>query len=297
MGDCMIKSMTAFGRAEKEDEGRTYIVEIRTLNRRYLEVLVRLPRQWFPMEDRVKKLVGGKIARGRVDISVKVKDRAETVSQIEVNVPLAQAYLRALRDLNRTLELEERIGMKMLLAMEGVVTATEPEVDLDRSWETLSLCIGEALEGVDAMRLSEGKTVYDDFQKRLDFVDNSFSKIEALSPSILSEYRDRLHERITVLTEGKVELDPNRLAQEVAFLVDKGDITEEIVRAQSHLKQFRGMIESEDAAGRSLDFLLQELNREVNTIGSKVGDAELSQVVVSLKSELEKIREQVQNVE
>jgi uncharacterized protein (TIGR00255 family) len=293
----MIKSMTAFGRAEKEDEGRTYIVEIRTLNRRYLEVLVRLPRQWFPMEDRVKKLVGGKIARGRVDISVKVKDRAETVSQIEVNVPLAQAYLRALRDLNRTLELEERIGMKMLLAMEGVVTATEPEVDLDRSWETLSLCIGEALEGVDAMRLSEGKTVYDDFQKRLDFVDNSFSKIEALSPSILSEYRDRLHERITVLTEGKVELDPNRLAQEVAFLVDKGDITEEIVRAQSHLKQFRGMIESEDAAGRSLDFLLQELNREVNTIGSKVGDAELSQVVVSLKSELEKIREQVQNVE
>lgn len=293
----MIKSMTAFGRAEKEDEGRTYIVEIRTLNRRYLEVLVRLPRQWFPMEDRVKKLVGGKIARGRVDISVKVKDRAETVSQIEVNVPLAQAYLRALRDLNRTLELEERIGMKMLLAMEGVVTATEPEVDLDRSWETLSLCIGEALEGVDAMRLSEGKTVYDDFQKRLDFVDNSFSKIEALSPSILLEYRDRLHERITVLTEGKVELDPNRLAQEVAFLVDKGDITEEIVRAQSHLKQFRGMIESEDAAGRSLDFLLQELNREVNTIGSKVGDAELSQVVVSLKSELEKIREQVQNVE
>jgi uncharacterized protein (TIGR00255 family) len=293
----MIKSMTAFGRAEKEDEVRTYIVEIRTLNRRYLEVLVRLPRQWFPMEDRVKKLVGGKIARGRVDISVKVKDRAETVSQIEVNVPLAQAYLRALRDLNRTLELEERIGMKMLLAMEGVVTATEPEVDLDRSWETLSLCIGEALEGVDAMRLSEGKAVYDDFQKRLDFVDNSFSKIEALSPSILSEYRDRLHERITVLTEGKVELDPNRLAQEVAFLVDKGDITEEIVRAQSHLKQFRGMIESEDAAGRSLDFLLQELNREVNTIGSKVGDAELSQVVVSLKSELEKIREQVQNVE
>ncbi|MBW1859450.1 MAG: YicC family protein [Deltaproteobacteria bacterium] len=293
----MIKSMTAFGRAEKEDEGRTYIVEIRTLNRRYLEVLVRLPRQWFPMEDRVKKLVGGKIARGRVDVSVKVKDRAETVSRIEVNVPLAQACLRALRDLNRTLELEERIGLKMLLAMEGVVTATEPEVDLDRSWKTLSSCIGEALEGVDAMRISEGKTVYDDFQKRLGLVDNGFSKIKALSPSILSEYHDRLHERITVLTEGKVELDPNRLAQEVAFLVDKGDITEEIVRAQSHLKQFRGMIESEGAAGRSLDFLLQELNREVNTIGSKVGDAELSQVVVSLKSELEKIREQVQNVE
>jgi uncharacterized protein (TIGR00255 family) len=293
----MIKSMTAFGRAEKEDEGRTYVVEIRTLNRRYLEVLVRLPRQWFPLEDRVKKQVGGKIARGRVDVTVKVKDSADTVSKIEVNVPLAEACLRALRDLNRTLELEERIGMKMLLDMEGVVTATAPEVDLNKSWDTLSLCIGEALEGADAMRIAEGTTIYDDFQKRLGFVDDSLSKIKALAPSILSEYHDRLHERITVLTEGKVDLDPNRLAQEVAFLVDKSDITEELVRAESHVKQFRSMIESEVPAGRSLDFLLQELNREVNTIGSKGGDAELSQIVVSLKSELEKIREQVQNVE
>jgi uncharacterized protein (TIGR00255 family) len=147
------------------------------------------------------------------------------------------------------------------------------------------------------MRVSEGETVYDDFQKRLGFVDDSLSKIKALVPSVLSEYHDRLHERITALTEGKVELDPNRLAQEVAFLVDKSDITEELVRAESHVKQFRSMVESDGAAGRSLDFLLQELNREVNTIGSKGGDAELSQIVVSLKSELEKIREQVQNVE
>ena len=185
----------------------------------------------------------------------------------------------------------------MLLGMEGVVSATEPEVDLDKSWVTLSSCIDEALEGVDAMRISEGESVYDDFQKRLGLVDDSLAKIKALAPSVLTGYRDRLHERITALIEGKVELDPNRLAQEVAFLVDKSDITEELVRAESHVKQFRSMIESESPAGRSLDFLLQELNREVNTIGSKGGDAELSQIVVSLKSELEKIREQVQNVE
>ena len=293
----MIKSMTAFGRAEKEDERRAYVVEIRTLNRRYLEVMMRLPRQWYPLEDRIKKQIGGRIARGRVDVTVKVKEKAGAVSKIEVNVPLAQACLRALRDLNRTLELEERIGMDMLLGMEGVVSATEPEVDLDKSWVTLSSCIDEALEGVDAMRISEGESVYDDFQKRLGLVDDSLAKIKALAPSVLTGYRDRLHERITALIEGKVELDPNRLAQEVAFLVDKSDITEELVRAESHVKQFRSMIESESPAGRSLDFLLQELNREVNTIGSKGGDAELSQIVVSLKSELEKIREQVQNVE
>ena len=293
----MIKSMTAFGRAEKEDERRTYGVEIRTLNRRYLEILVRLPRQWFPLEDRIKKQIGGRTARGRVDVTVKVKERAGAVSKIEVNVPLAQACLRALRDLNRTLEMEEKVTLDMLLGMEGVVSATEPEVDLDKSWATLSSCIDEALEGVDAMRISEGETIYDDFQKRLGLVGDSLSRIKALAPSLLGGYRDRLHERITALTEGKVELDPNRLAQEVAFLVDKSDITEELVRAESHVKQFRSMIESESPAGRSLDFLLQELNREVNTIGSKGGDAELSQIVVSLKSELEKIREQVQNVE
>jgi len=156
--------MTAFGRAEKEDGRRTYIVEIRTLNRRYLEVLVRLPRQLFPLEDRVKKLIGGKIARGRVDVSVKVKDSAEAATKFEMNVPLAKAYLRALRDLNEALMLEDRIGLNMILSMEGVITDTESEVDLDKSWAALSSCIDEALEGANAMRISEGRTIYDDFQ-------------------------------------------------------------------------------------------------------------------------------------
>jgi uncharacterized protein (TIGR00255 family) len=293
----MIKSMTAFGRAEKEDEGRTCVVEIRTLNRRYLEVSVRLPRQWFALEDRVRKLVGSKIARGRVDVSVKVTESSEGGSRVEVNLPLAEVYLRALRDLNRSLELEERVSLDMILRMEGVITATEPEVDFEKVWATLSSCISEALEGVDAMRISEGKTIYEDFEQRLQSVEQDLSQVKALAPSILSEYHSRLKQRITALTEGIVELDPNRLAQEVAFLVDKSDITEEIVRAESHLEQFRNMIQSEGPTGRSLDFLLQELNREVNTIGSKGGDAQLPQIVVALKSELEKIREQVQNVE
>jgi uncharacterized protein (TIGR00255 family) len=170
-------------------------------------------------------------------------------------------------------------------------------VDLERTWAALSPCIDEALEGMDAMRISEGKAIRDDFKTRLRLVEEGLAGVKTLAPSVLSEYHGRLKERITLLTEGMVELDPNRLAQEAAFLADKGDITEEIVRAESHLRQFQAMLESDGPAGRALDFLLQELNREINTIGSKGGDAQLSHMVVALKSELEKIREQVQNVE
>ena len=293
----MIKSMTAFGRAERKVEDRTYTVEIRTLNGRYLEISVRSPRQLMPLEERVRKLVATRISRGRVDVFVRVKNGSEAVSEIEVNLPLAKAYHKALLELNETLKIEEKVGLPTLLGFERIIVATEPEADLEKTWVTLSSCMGEALEGVDAMRMSEGKAIYHDFQKRLQSVEEGLSHIKELVPSVLSEYHSRLNERMAVLTEGKVELDPNRLAQEAAFLVDKSDITEEIVRAESHLRQFRSMIESEGSAGRALDFLLQELNREVNTIGSKGGDVQLSHIVVSLKSELEKIREQVQNIE
>jgi uncharacterized protein (TIGR00255 family) len=275
----MIKSMTAFGRAERKVEDRTYTVEIRTLNGRYLEISVRAPRQLMPLEERVRKLVATRISRGRVDVFVRVKNGSEAVSEIEVNLPLAKAYHseievnlplakayhKALLELNETLEIEEKVGLPTLLGFERIIVATEPEADLEKTWVTLSSCMGEALEGIDAMRMSEGKAIYHDFQKRLQSVEEGLSHIKELVPSVLSEYHSRLNERMAVLTEGKVELDPNRLAQEAAFLVDK--------------------------------FLLQELNREVNTIGSKGGDARLSHMVVSLKSELEKIREQVQNIE
>jgi uncharacterized protein (TIGR00255 family) len=293
----MIKSMTAFGMAEKKVEGRTFTAEIRTLNGRYLEISVRAPRQLLSLEERVRKLVATRISRGRVDVFVRVKDGSQEVSEIEVNLPLAKAYHKALLKLHEALEIGEKVGLQTLLGFERIIVATEPEADLEKTWVTLSSCTGEALEGVDTMRLSEGKAIFHDFQKRLQSVEEGLSRIKALAPSVLSEYHSRLKERMVALTEGKVDLDPNRLAQEAAFFVDKSDITEEIVRAESHLKQFRSMIESEGPAGRALDFLLQELNREINTIGSKGGNAQLSHMVVALKSELEKIREQTQNIE
>ncbi len=293
----MMKSMTAFGRVEKTIEDCSYAVEIRTLNRRYCEVSVRIPQQLLPLEERIKKLVATRIARGRADILLKVKRGSEAIAQVEVNLPLAKAYYKALSELNEALHIQEKVGLQTLLGLQGLIAATEPEVDLEKTWEALSSCIGDALEAVDAMRIFEGKAIYNDFQKRLASAEKDLSRINALAPSVLSEYHTRLTERITVFTEGKVELDPNRLTQEAAFLADKSDITEEIVRAESHLRQFRSIMESEGPCGRALDFLLQELNREVNTIGSKAGDAELSHIVVALKSELERIREQVQNVE
>jgi uncharacterized protein (TIGR00255 family) len=293
----MIKSMTAFGRAEKTVEGRTFIVEIRSLNSRYGEVIVRMPPQFLPLEGQIKKLVTTKISRGRVEVMIKVKNGSQAVSDIRVNLPLAKAYYGALCELNETLQIEEKVGLQTLISMQGIIMVTESEEDLEKTWSLLSSCILEALESIEAMRISEGMAIYQDFRKRLQSVEEDLSRIKGFATSILSQYHNRLKERIATLTQGTVEVDPNRLAQEAAFLADKSDITEEIVRAESHLKQFRSMIESEGATGRALDFLLQELNREVSTIGSKGGDAQLSQIVVGLRSELEKLREQVQNIE
>ena len=293
----MIKSMTAFGRAEKTVEGRTFIVEIRSLNSRYGEVIVRMPPQFLSLEGQIKKLVTTRISRGRVEVMIKVKNGSQAVSDIRVNIPLAKAYYGALCELNETLQIKEKVGLQTLISMQGIIMVTESEEDSEKTWSLLSSCILEALESIEAMRISEGMAIYQDFRKRLQSVEEDLSRIKGFATSILSQYHNRLKERIATLTQGTVDVDPNRLAQEAAFLADKSDITEEIVRAESHLKQFRSMIESEGATGRALDFLLQELNREVNTIGSKGGDAQLSQIVVGLRSELEKLREQVQNIE
>ena len=293
----MIKSMTAFGRAEKTAAGRTFTVEMRSLNSRYGEVIIRMAPQFLPLEDQIKKLVATKVSRGRVEVMIKVKNGSQAVPDIHVNLPLAKEYYRAMCELSETLQIEEKVGLQTLFGMQGIITVTEPEEDLEKTWSVLSSCVREALETIDAMRTSEGMAIYQDFQKRLQSVEEGLSHIKGLATSVLSQYHSRLKERIAMLTEGKGELDPNRLAQEAAFLADRSDITEEIVRAESHLKQFRSMIESEGPAGRALDFLLQELNREVNTIGSKGGGAQLPQIVVGLKSELERLREQVQNIE
>lgn len=289
--------MTAFGRSEKSTDDGSFMVEIRCLNRRYCEISVRAPHQLATLEDRIKKLVGSKVLRGRADVSIKARHIGGITPKIEVNIPLAKSYYDMFCQMNKALGIETEMSPEKLLDMEGIITTAEPEWDLEKHWTILSECIVDALENIDAMRVAEGEAIYADFEKRLHRVEEGVSEIKALAPSVVLDYQDRLNERITSLTEGKIEIDPNRLAQEAAFLADKSDITEEMVRTQSHLNQFRDMMASEGSVGRSLDFLMQELNREINTVGSKAGDARMSHLVVNIKSELEKIREQVQNVE
>ena len=293
----MIKSMTAFGRVERSVEGGSLTVEIRCLNRRYREISVRLPHLLASLEDRVKKAVSSTIQRGRADVSIKQRMVDNMGRSIDVNVPLAESYYAALSRLKDVLGLTEDIQLATLLDLEGIVSTSEPDVDLETSWKVLADCLSEALEQVDDMRVSEGAVLYEDMKKRLQTIEGNLMKIRDLAHIVVQEYQMRLNERISLLTEGNVELEPSRLAQEVAFLADKADVTEEIVRMESHLKQFRRMMESQEAIGRPLDFLLQEFNREINTVGSKSGAAEISHLVVEIKSELEKIREQVQNVE
>ena len=293
----MIKSMTAYGRAEKTVNGCAYSVEMRCVNRRYCEIVVHMPTELLPLEELVKKLIGAKISRGRVEVTVKRQTDLFEVPQVQVNLPLARSYYRALCKLDEVLGTDEGVRLETVLAMDKIVVPSEPKLDLQKTQEALSSCIQEALGHIDTMRIREGERIYDDFQHRLGLVEEEVSALRQMAPSVFAEYRDKLADRIARLTEGKIELDANRLAQEAAFLADKSDITEEIVRTESHLEQFRVMIDSEGSVGRALDFLLQELNREINTVGSKAGDAALSQKVVGIKSELEKIREQVQNIE
>jgi uncharacterized protein (TIGR00255 family) len=209
----MIKSMTAFGRAEKTAEGRIFTVEIRSLNSRYGEVIIRMPPQFFPLEDQIKKLVATKVSRGRVEVMIRVKNGSQAVPDIHVSLPLAKEYYRAMRELNETLQIEEKVDLQTLFGMKGIITVTEPEEDFEKTWSVLSSCVREALESIDAMRISEGMAIYQDFQKRLQSVEEGLSHIKGLVPSVLSQYHSRLKERIAMLTEGKVELDPNRLAQ------------------------------------------------------------------------------------
>lgn len=293
----MIKSMTAFGRSKTKLDNRAITVEIRSLNHRYRDIVVRLPRYLIALENRTKKLIEARVFRGSIELTVDIKHDKESNIDLRLNVPLAESYYFVLKKLKEALKIEEPISLDTILAYEGIISAEDVEIDPDQFWDGLSLCIGEALDTVEEMKRTEGIALCKDLLKRISGIEERLNKIREMSSSLSLMYYNRLKERVVKLTEDMVEVDPNRLAQEAAFLADKSDISEEIVRLSSHLQQFRSIIDSEEPSGRPLNFLLQEMNRESNTIGSKIGDVELSQVVVGIKSELEKIREQVQNVE
>ncbi|MBW1898736.1 MAG: YicC family protein [Deltaproteobacteria bacterium] len=293
----MISSMTAYARAEKMVNELKVLVEIRSYNSKYLDISLRVPHGYDSIESKIKEMISGSIARGRLEIKLHIKDEDEKAFAFEIDKSKAIAYHKALLDLNDLLNLKKDVPLEFVADSVGIIRPAETEKDLDVQWPVIQDCFHEAIETLKKMRQKEGTFLEKDFHKRLDFIEKSISKIEKESGDLLAHYMERLEERIRALTKGITEIDTGRIAQEAAFLADRSDISEEIVRAKSHITQFREILTEEESSGRKLNFLLQEFNREFNTMGAKAGNTKVSHTIVSVKSELEKIREQVQNVE
>ncbi len=293
----MIKSMTGYGRGEWQDDGKKVEVEVKSFNHRYCDVSLRLPRRLNPLETQARNLIRQRISRGRIEVSVQIDESVNPQQKLELDLNLAKDYYRALKSLQENLGIPGEVRLEMLSSFRDIFTRKEVETDLEKEWESLQPALEDALRGLEAMRAEEGAKLREDFLGRLEAVSGMVREIEEKAPFSLQACRERLSQRVHELTEGMGGMDENRLAQEVAFLAERCDITEEFVRIRSHLDQFREMLNSSDPVGRKLEFMLQEIGREANTIGSKSIDAGIAQISVGIKSELEKLREQVQNVE
>jgi uncharacterized protein (TIGR00255 family) len=294
----MIKSMTGYGRAEAIISDKKVSIEIKSLNHRFLEIFVRLPGVFSPLEPEVKRKLTDRFARGRIEVSIRrdSDQSANAEGRLELNMPLIRNYYGMLSNLKQEFQLKDEINLGLLLGIKDAVIVAETEIDLAQVWERLQVILEDAMAGLENMRAQEGEIIGKDLQGRLGLLDSFLKSIKIKAPQVVAEYQKRLSERVKDLM-GNFPVDDTRLAQEVAIMAERCDITEEIVRFQSHLIQMDSIMRSNEAVGRKIDFLLQEMNREANTIGSKSPDAEISQMVVDIKTELSRLREQVQNIE
>ncbi|WP_461568226.1 YicC/YloC family endoribonuclease [Thermincola ferriacetica] len=293
----LIKSMTGYGRGECTGGNVVFSVEIRSVNYRFLETVVRMPRLYAALEDLVKKSVAEKVARGRVDVFVSVETENSKNKTIKVDKDLALAYYNSLKDLGEILGApEQQIQLIDIARFPDVVVLEEGDPDMEEMAKALQTATEMALEQLVNMRREEGKRLRADLYSRIEKLEGCWVQINDRAPNVVVEYKEKLHARIKELLES-VEVDESRLAAEVAFFADRSNITEELVRLQSHFAQFKAALDSAEPIGRKMDFLVQEMNREVNTIGAKANDLTISNLVIVAKSELEKIREQVQNIE
>lgn len=292
----MIKSMTGFGRGQAPASEGVWTVELKTLNSRFLDPHLRLPSGVMGLEERIKKHLGERLSRGRINLNLTARGVADTAPRLVLNRPLVREYRRVLDELREELGAGEELGLGPFLNNRDLITVEDADPDLDALWDQLRPALDEAMDHVEEMRATEGAALAQDLAERIARLEVLFQEAASRSPEVVENYRQRLNERIAKLTDNG-QVDPQRLAQEVALVADKCDITEEAVRAASHLAQFRELLAADGPVGRKLDFLIQELNREANTMGSKSPDAEAGQVVVEIKTELERLREQVQNIE
>ena len=292
----MANSMTGFGRGEASGNGYQFSVELKSVNHRFLEIIVRSPRNYISFEERIRKTLQERFQRGRIEVYVNVVETEGRKRLVKVDKDLALSYDKTLKDLALTLHTAYEADIYRLVTLPEVLSVVESEIDLDTMWRTCAESLLKAIDGFGQMRRSEGEKLTIDLLQRLDLITEYLQTIAERAPYVVTDYQERLQERIqTLLSE--VELDATRLANEVVYFADRASITEELVRFDSHLTQSRETLRSSDPVGRKLDFIVQEMNREINTIGSKANDLRIGQLVVNVKSELEKIREQIQNLE
>lgn len=294
----MLKSMTGYAFAEHSDGHLTISAEMRSYNSRYLDIALKLPMGYASFEEKIKGLVSAAMMRGRVDVRLIIQDKSDAAVAYQVDLQRAKAYCSAAAELAAGLNLGSgAVSLEYLLGISGVILPAENRVDADSHWGLIESVVGDALSQLERMRAAEGKFIGEDLSQRIDFIERSLDDIQKDAAGMLATYRERLLARVEALTQGLVEIDQTRIAQEASILADRSDISEEIVRARSHVRQFRDIMDADEPAGRKLNFLLQEFNREFNTMGAKVGQAALAHVIVDVKSEIEKLREQVQNIE
>lgn len=292
----MVKSMTGYGRARQTLNGRDITVEVRSVNNRYLDCTVKVPRTYIFAEDAVKARVQKAVSRGKVDVFITIDAAAADETVVAVNEPLARGYYEALTRLKDMFSLEDGLNAVTLAKFPDVLTVTKAEEDLETVAADICAVLDEALAAYNAMRTVEGGKLREDIAGRADTIEAVVGKVEERSPQTVAAYREKLLARMQEVLQSTA-IDESRILTEAAIFADKIAVDEETVRLRSHLSQLRTMLESDQPIGRKLDFLIQEVNRECNTIGSKCNDLTIAQDVVNMKAEVEKIREQVQNIE
>ncbi len=294
--DLQMKSMTGYGRARETSNEREIVVELRAVNHRYLDVNVKAPRGYGFLEEAIKKLAASKISRGKVDVYISVTDLAAQETTITLNHELAQSYFDALVELRDKLHLHDDITVMSIAKMPDVLVSQRVEVDADALTASVSEVFDEAVKQFDDMRQIEGEKLAQDIRNRMNTIKEIVEQVEIRSPERVTAYREKLEKRMNeILADSTV--DEQRILTEAAIFADKTAVDEETVRLRSHLDQLDNMLKDSNPVGRKLDFLVQEMNREANTIGSKANDSILANYVIALKAEIEKIREQIQNIE
>lgn len=292
----MLRSMTGYGRGEAVAAGKKFIMELKSVNHRFCEVVIRLPKNLHQLEERIREQIQKGLSRGRIDCYLSVEEAGPKNVAVKVDKSLLAAYYKAMREILSALERTEEPRLEHFLALPGLFTVEEPPENIEEIWVGVEQALTEALTALVEMRKTEGARLREDIESRVDRIEQLNREIEGRAPLVVEEYRKRLLQRVAELVPGGV-VDPVRLAGEVALFAERSSIAEEVVRIYSHLNQMRLTCNEGGPVGRKLDFLVQEVNREINTIAHKAGDLRISQIVVEVKSELEKIKEQVQNVE